>query len=242
MGSPSAKLLQEILDDLKKQGTLKKEILDELKPRSRGAELWELSRHPIILLILGSLFGGWLSSCYQSREWNRQQLQLREKQIVEQKIATRDAFINAIIEAHAAAESAVRPMFYENSVTFAANEKDRVKTWDEASKNWQHARLKLTDQVERYFKNPEIKAKFLEIAALKNAKGNSLFVEVNNALSQARANPSLLNESEKSFEQQSQDYKDFKNTIRDNVFKLISEAMAKTRELRELMQAEIVTE
>ncbi|MBC8029123.1 MAG: hypothetical protein H7Z16_03350 [Pyrinomonadaceae bacterium] len=218
---------------------MKKEILAELTPKSFKSDILEITRHPIILLIIGSIFGGWLSSCYQSREWNRQQQELTQKQKVEKKLAARDETIDAIIEAHAAAEAAVRPLIYENMVTFVTNDKDRVKERSEASKKWQKERLRLSQNLALYFTDPAIRAKFSEIIDLKNPKGNLLFVEVNNIVAAAKENPELLDESAKPFGKQSAKYRAFKEAIRDNVFALTPIAMKKTIELRELMQKEI---
>ena len=235
-------LITEIRNELKNQNSLKKEVLNELKPSDFKTEFWEVTKHPVILLIIGSIFGGWLSSCYQQREWDRQQVQLSEKQRVEKKIATRDEATDSIIEAYSAAESAVRPFFYENAKTFAMNEKDRAKEWSDASKKWQHARLKLLQKLDLYFTDPEVRKKFVEIIELKNESGNSLFVEVNNAFGSVKTRLLLLNESSKAVEEQSKEYKELKDWIRNNVMAMITQGMAKTKELRDLMQKEIEKE
>jgi hypothetical protein len=49
----------------------------------------------------------------------------------------------------------------------------------------------------------------------------------------------MLDEVIKPFEQQSVEYRALKDTIRENVLTLISSAMSKTKQLRELMQNEI---
>ena len=151
----------------------------------------------MLLLVISSIFGGWLSSCYQKREWNRQQ---------------------------------------------QANEKDRTKEWAEASKKWQHARLKLSQKLDLYFADPNIRTKFVEITELTNEKGNSVFVEVNNELGTLKDKPDVLNESVKKVEEQSAEYKELKARIRRNILEMLSQAMAKTRELRDLMQQEIEKE
>lgn len=232
-------LLEEIRTELKTQSGLKKEILNELKPDDLQTRVLEWTRHPVLLLLLGSLFGGWLSSCYQEREWKRQQDVLSEKQRIEKKASTRDEVTDAIVEAYSASESAVRPVFYENATTFAAGETERAKEWAEASKKWQHARLKFLQKLDLYFTNPDIKKKFVEIIESTNKNGNSLFVEVNNVLGTVKNQPDLLNESGKPVEQQSQEYIALKNRIRENILAMTTEAMGKTRELRELMQREI---
>jgi hypothetical protein len=235
-------LIDEIRTELKTQTGLKKEILSELKPTSFKTEFLELTKHPVLLLIIGSLFGGWLSSCYQHREWNRQQKQLSEKQRIETKIKTRDEVTDSIIEAYSAAESAVLPFFYENAPTFKAAEKDRENQWAEATRKWQQARLKLGQKLDLYFTDSRIQAKFGEIVNLANKKGNLLFVEVNNALGTVKSKPDLLNESTKPVDKQSAKYIELKQGIRDNIMAMTSEGMKKTKELHDLMQQEIEKE
>lgn len=235
-------LIDEIRTELKSQTGLKKEILSELKPTSFKTEFLELTKHPVLLLIIGSLFGGWLSSCYQHREWNRQQKQLSEKQRIETKIKTRDDVTDSIIEAYSAAESAVRPFFYENAATFKAAEKDREKDWAEATKKWQQAKLKLGQKLDLYFTDKKIQEKFEEIVDLSNKKGNLLFVEVNNALGTVKSKPGLLDESTKPVDKQSPKYIQLKEEIRENIMGMTSEGMKKTKELHDLMQQEIEKE
>jgi hypothetical protein len=235
-------LIEEIRTELENQTGLKKEILTELKPTSLKTELVELSKHPVLLLIIGSLFGGWLSSCYQHREWNRQQKQLSEKQRIEKKISTRDEVTDSIIEAYSAAESAVRPFFYENATTFAAAEKDREKEWADATKKWQHARLKLRQKIDLYFADPAIETKFVEIIESTNKKGNLLFVEVNNALGMVKSKPTVLDESNKPVGEQSAEYIALKDGIRENIMAMTTQIRGKTKELHELMQKEIEQE
>lgn len=235
-------LIEEIRTELKTQTGLKKEILSDLKPTSFKTEILEFTKHPVLLLIIGSLFGGWLSSCYQHREWNRQQKQLSEKQRIEKKISTRDEVTDSIIEAYSAAESAVRPFFYENAATFKAAEKDREKEWAEATKKWQHARLKHRQKLDLYFTDPNIQKKFVEIIELTNQNGNLLFVEVNNALGTVRSKPTLLNESTKSIGKQSTKYIELKEGIRKNIMAMTTQALGKAKELHDLMQQEIEKE
>jgi hypothetical protein len=238
-GDARKAILEEIRAELKTQSGLKKEILTELKPTDWKTQVLELTKHPVLLLILGSIFGGWLSSCYQQREWDRQQNQLSNKQEIEKKITTRDEVTDSIIEAYSAAESAVRPFFYDNAKTFTAGEADRAKEWNEASKKWRNARLKLQQKLDLYFANPEIKNKFVEIVDLKGKSENSLFVDVNNVLGIMNNHPELLDESSKSDDKQSDEYKALKKQIRDNILSRTTLAMSKTRELRVLMQDEI---
>jgi hypothetical protein len=235
-------LLEEIRAELETQSGLKKEILNELKPTRFTTQLLEFLKHPVLLLIIGSAFGGWLSSCYQKREWNRQQQELAQKQRIEKKISTRDEVTDSIIEAYSAAESAVGSIFYENAATFKTNEKDRAKEWAEASRKWRDARLKLSQKLDLYFVDPNIRTKFAEIAELTNKKGNSVFVEVNNELGTVKDHREVLNESVKDVEQQSKQYKELKTRIRKNILEMTSSAMKMTRELRDLMQQEIEKE
>jgi hypothetical protein len=235
-------LIDEVRTELKTQSGLKKEILSELKPTSFKTEFLEWSKHPVLLLLIGSLFGGWLSSCYQKREWNRQQAQLKEKQRIEKKITTRDEVTDSIIEAYSAAENAVRPLFYENGATFSTAEKDREKEWAEATKKWQHARLKIRQKLDLYFTDPNIQAKFVEIIESTNQNGNLLFVEVNNALGRVKSQPALLDESTKPVNEQSEAYIQLKEAVRNNILAMTKQAMSKTKELRDLMQNEIEKE
>lgn len=235
-------LLEEIRNDLKTQNSLKRDVINELKPSSLKTELLEWTKHPVLLLIIGSVLGGWLSSCYQKREWNRQQDLISEKQRIEKKTNTRDEVTDSIIEAYGAAETAVRPLFYENATTFAASEKDREKEWSDASKKWQHARLKLIQKLDLDFTDPNIKNKFVEIINSKNKNDNLLFVEVNNVLGTVKSQPTLLNESIKPVEEQSQEYLALKERIRTNILGMTTQVMKMTKELRDLMQQEIEKE
>jgi hypothetical protein len=234
-------LLKEILEDLKKQGDLKKEILTELKPVSRRQRFLEWSKHPVLLLVLGSVLGGWLTSCYQRREWTRQHLVLTEQQEYERKqqqeelkrkqktelmIAIRDEALESIINAHSAAQSAVRPLLYEDARTYMGNE------------SWEIAKFKVTQKIEMAF-SADAQQKFKDISEAKTPKDNYIFIDVNNILAAARKTPGMLNETRKIIKQQSKQYRDYKDAIRQNVLAPVVKVKEKTKELMALLQKEI---
>jgi hypothetical protein len=254
MGKPNNEvLLQEITDELKKQSDLKKDILTELKPTSSFQSFLEASKHPVILIILGSVLGAWLSSCYQKREWNRQNAvltaqqlyarqqekeELSRKQKIAQMIAIRDEALESIIDAHSAAQSAVRPLLYEDAATYMAKEKDRAKEWEKANETWQVARFKLTQKIEMAF-SEGAQQKVKEIAEAKTPKDNFIFIDVSNLLAEARKKPVMLNETRNPFKEQSKEYRDYKEAIRANVLMPIVDVKAKTKELMIILKKEI---
>lgn len=236
---PKVTLLQEIRDDLRKQGDLKKDLLKEIKPAGKFSTLLEISKHPVFLLILGSLFGGLLSSCYQHREWRKQQALLQQRQQLEQKRAVRDEIVGALVDAYSAAQSAVRPLFYENTATYTAIVAERTKEWDKASLSWQINRTKIEQKLALYFKTLKAQEKLNEITEIHAPESNLLFVEVNNALGKIKANPQLLDENNKKFEEQSKDFTDFKDSVRKKILEPVAVFRIKTKEMLQILQDEI---
>ena len=238
---PDAKLavLQEISAELKKQSELKKEILAEVKPRSWLTTVLDVTKHPILLLALGSVLGTVLTSRYQAREWDRQQHVLQERQKADQKVDAQNQIIEELVEAYAAARNAVRPLFYEDAATFKSKADDRLKEWDKASQKWQVSQARLEQRLADFFKDPNARSKLREVLNLRNPRGNPVFVEVNNVLGTIRQNPIILDQNVKPATTQSPDLKEFRDNIRHNILIPTDEARTKIDELKQLLQTEI---
>lgn len=237
---PKTRILEEIRDDVRKQSDLKDELLQELKVKSGWTTFSNFAKHPVILLALGSLLGAWLTARYQSREWDRQQSSLEQRHKIEEKIVVRDEVIAAVIQAHAAAQSAIKPIFYEDASTFLAKEPERTKEWDKESQAWSIARSRIEQKLELYFNDSRRQAKLAEILDAKNEKGNLIFVEVNNTLARVRKNPKILNQNIiQDAQKQSQEFKDLKSSIRKNILTPIEQVKIETKNLMQIMQDEI---
>jgi hypothetical protein len=240
---PKLQLLQTIREDLKRQEDLKREILAGLKAPPKRSNLFEIAKHPLLLLLVGSFIGAWITSRYQSGEWYRQQHVLEQHQQIEQKVLVRDQIVDSLIQAHSAAQSAVRPLFYENAASFKANELERIKAWDKENQAWQTAESNIQQKLALYFKDATAQSKFKEIVECRNEQNefnNTIFVEVNNVINIVRKKPTILNENDQTdFKKQSEEFRKLKTRVRENILQPIETVRFKTKELLEIMQAEI---
>jgi hypothetical protein len=157
--------------------TLKKEVLDELK-KSRS-KFNEFGKHPAILLLLGFIFtttgGTIISSCYQRKEWSRQQTYLVQQRRLEEmnKIAKDSTQITS--EMLSAADDALALFFWNTSDSKPSDDdRERKERWEQASLKWRTAIFTLPPQLNIYFADEQINRKLKEIDDAEVIIGNDL--------------------------------------------------------------------
>lgn len=127
-----------LIEELKKQESLKEEILADLNPSGRA---YRLLQHPAALLILGffltSGLGAGISFYWQYEEWVRQQSLLARKHALEQKYELANDIAKAIGETHAAASGVLSAIMITGDEGVSPEElTERTKYWYEVKRNW----------------------------------------------------------------------------------------------------------
>lgn len=82
-------LKREILEELRRQDSLKSDIVKELRPSGWKEVIPQIAKHPVFVLVMGffltGVLGTFLTYRWQQREWDRQQIkestEWREQQI-----------------------------------------------------------------------------------------------------------------------------------------------------------------
>jgi hypothetical protein len=136
----------------------------------------KLSRNPLLLLIVGfvltGILGAWITLAFQSREWNRQQSmqssewnkqQIRLVQIheVDQKYGIIDEVTKAVVEHDSAAMDAVGTLTWTPGDTRIVSEgPERLKHWQQASKDWRVTSQKLLQKLIIHFNDPRVQLVF----------------------------------------------------------------------------------
>ena len=135
-----------------------------------------ITRNPLLLLILGfaltGILGAWITLVFQSREWNRQQSmqssewnkqQIRLVQIheVDQKYGMIDEVTKAVVEHDSAAMDALASLTWTRGDPRIVSEgPERLKHWQQASKDWRVTSQKLLQKLIIHFKDPRVQLIF----------------------------------------------------------------------------------
>lgn len=178
---------QASLKERQERETFKNEILvslasfrHEISKTIEGFEPQEpsskVSRHPLVLLILGfvltGILGTWITLGFQSREWkwqqeiqssewNKQQIRLVQIREVDQKYGIIDEVTKAVVEHDSAAMDAVGTLTWKQGDRRRLDEgPERLKHWDQTSKEWRVTSQKLLQKLIIHFKNPRVQLIF----------------------------------------------------------------------------------
>jgi hypothetical protein len=168
-------LKNEVLREIEKE-SFKKEIIKEIQEANPKFSFSKFAQHPLLLLILGFIFTGiisaWLTSVWQSNEWNRQQTiqssewdkqQLRLLQISEinQKYGIIDEATKSVVEHDFAATDILTTFTWKSDDKRLSEEApERKKHWQQIGKEWRIASQKLLQKLIIHFKDPRIQRTF----------------------------------------------------------------------------------
>lgn len=220
-------LKKEILDTLEKE-SLKKELIEELEKKKFSLGEW--LEHPAVLLVLAFFLTGaagtWLTKYWQGKEWNRQQSYLIQQRILDLRYGILDDITKAVASTNTSAEDLLALYTYTwkgDLKTRQKEEEERMKYWQETSRNWRISSKVLSQKLAVYFQNTEAVPKFEKIIEERNDLG----VNVSNLRSDVKNTKWRILES-----------KDFKQRIRENLT-LIDETTELTKQLMQILVTEI---
>lgn len=165
------RLSQGILAELQKQEQLRKDILDSVGRSSKDTSFW---RQPVVLLVVGFLLtgglGGFLSSCWQSSEWTRQQNFLNQQRSLEQKSLVANDTAKAIGEMQSSMASVLIALQRDDDETCESELNRALPGWKQSKLDWQVKAYVLSSRLLINFPpgtmsppNQEVGARFQEI-------------------------------------------------------------------------------
>lgn len=164
-------LKQEVLVELEKQA-LKKEIVQDLQPTAWNASLARFAQHPAFLLFISfaltGLIGSWLTSSWQSREWDRQQLRLVKIKSIDQKYEVTDEVIKAVGQSNSEVMDALNflrrsDIFDVQRTEFKKELEENRAAWAKGYKNWHINSSILDEKLKVYFRDIVIESRFKSI-------------------------------------------------------------------------------
>jgi hypothetical protein len=131
------RLKASILEELRKQDALKRDVLAELNRRRSFAQVLQ---HPAALLVLGFLFtsvlGARFSAYWQSQEWHRQQALQTRQRALEQKYQIANEVAQAVGEIYAASAGVLSSVHIDNVRKRQQEVEEKRKPWLEARQQW----------------------------------------------------------------------------------------------------------
>jgi hypothetical protein len=131
------RLAAAILEELKKEETVKKVVLDELRLRA-GPARW--SHNPAVVVVLGfvltGIFGTVLSIWYQGREWDRQQDLLGRQRSLEQRYLIANETAKAIGEIQWSMMSVLGAMQKDTPRSCLIELRKAVPNWQKGKFEW----------------------------------------------------------------------------------------------------------
>jgi hypothetical protein len=156
---------------------LKQEVKDDLK--ESGSRFDNFLKHPATLLVIGFIFttagGTIISSCYQSREWTRQQHYLAQQRRLDEMNKVAKETIETTAEMLSAADDALAIFFWNSpDIKQSPDDKKRGDHWGQASLKWRNAVFTLPPELKTYFKDQHIQATLKDIDSLEVFIGNDL--------------------------------------------------------------------
>src|ERR1041385_1693477 len=164
------RLTEKLLDELQSHDQLRKTILEALGRSGAEYSFW---RQPVILLILGSLLtgglGGFLSSCWQRRESERQQASLATQRSLEQKYQVANDTAKAIGEMQSSSLTVLEALGRDDDESRFSELNRVLEGWRQTRKEWQTRAQVLSSQLSMNFQpvanqtSPDAAARFREI-------------------------------------------------------------------------------
>jgi hypothetical protein len=237
MSHPDEKerLKREILDELKKQDSLKEEIVKELQPVGWGKSISKAIQHPISLLLIGFIFTGvigtWLSHQWQQREWNRQ-LELQKKEWIDQQIRVLqtheiqekhemvEQITKSISDNNAAANNLMFQLQYSKFTSLKSEQRNEImKEYIQAVQNWHVSSALLQQLLNSHYKRQDIRELYLELVD----RGDR--INYNNSTLIKMASDNNYAENREEIQKVAQDTKLSITVIQDNLQTLVRKMM-----------------
>jgi hypothetical protein len=177
----------------------KRELLEELA-RHYGSKRESIGRHPLTLLLLGTLLtgvlGGGLTKCWQSREWQNQQEYLRRQQQQAAMLGLVEDITLATAESFTAAEDVIYIFEWNwHSDASVTDTRARIAKWEESSSLWRTRSKMYRAVIRARFRDPDRAAKFDEILKKRRFLGNYV-TNLLQKFDSADDKPELMNDPE----------------------------------------------
>lgn len=161
--------IQDILDQLEKD-SLKKEIIRRQSAPPKSYFILEALKHPAFLLVLGfaltGFVGNWLTSIWQSREWERQQ----QRQVQLKGIDTKYALINELTKFVEEYNVAVEDVYSSCCIGMPETDEEsyketitKLEAWGKSINSWNGYSPILERKLTVYFRDPAIVNLFKEV-------------------------------------------------------------------------------
>ena len=171
-----SQLREELLEEIKKDDDLKKEVLNALKV---GNSRSEFLKHPITLLILGFLLtsgvGSLLTLIWQNMEKSKQIAQTARQNSIQAKNQTADELSKLILQAYSS--SADMLALYQKGEMPEIREKillERMEYWQKNSREWREKIPILEIKIQGQFKDQSIRDDFLKMLNVRWNIGNEI--------------------------------------------------------------------
>ncbi|MDQ1591702.1 MAG: hypothetical protein QOG71_2329 [Pyrinomonadaceae bacterium] len=149
-----------------KDESFKAEIVKALKVEGRFTKIIQ---HPTFLLILGfaltGIVGSWLTTSWQSREWNRQQTRLSQQKAQDLKYGLIEEATKGITENQAALDNlAVEALLISEKVSSPQDFEEKFDAWKLVNGKLRY-NFQITEQkINIYFSSPRIQPLLEEIS------------------------------------------------------------------------------
>jgi hypothetical protein len=164
-----------VLAELKNTEVLKKQIVSDLVGTSQDTTFWH---HPAVLILVSFLCTGIVGSAltywWDSSEWDRQQMRLKEDRLLERRYQLMDDVAKAVSETNTAGEDIIALFKWERSrQELAREERERRQFWVTTSRNWRITSKILQSQLDVRFGMDASRA-FENVVVLRRGYGNRI--------------------------------------------------------------------
>lgn len=135
-------------------------------------------RHPFTLLVCGWLLTGvlgtWLTTCWESREKDRERHRLARELEIKQRVALFEETTTAVAETFTAAEDIVSIFEYGPGPGNQQDIAERVAHWKSASREWRTRSKVLSAKLAATYTDPRIPSQFQGIVNSRRQLGNDI--------------------------------------------------------------------
>lgn len=176
----NSSIKDELLDELRKQDNLRKELLKDLQPTDWASSFSRFIQHPALLLIIGFLLtsglGAGVTYFWQKRERIEGQRQAAHKLEMEKKHAIAENILKSVAETNTAVEDLVNLYFNSepDKVVRDQMETERLQYWQSTSRDWRVTSKILQQQIKDHFENQAAQNLFKDIITKRFDIGQNL--------------------------------------------------------------------
>ena len=165
----NSSIKDELLDELRKQDNLKKELLKELQPTDWASSFSRFIQHPALLLIIGFLLtsglGAGVTYFWQKRERIEGQRQAAHKLEMEKKHAIAGDILKSVAETTTAVEDLIK-LYLDgepDKVVRGQMETERLQYWQSTSRDWRVISKVLQQETKDHFEDQAAQNLFKDI-------------------------------------------------------------------------------